>query len=406
MELSPEFYKELSFKAGSVFTPSSPIDQKTLFAGRTKEVRRVIDVLNQKGQHAIIFGERGVGKTSLARVISEFFDNPELRVPNVTCDSGDNYETVWKKIFEKMSLVSRTRKMGFLGLEDDKQISFLTQVSDYIKPGEVIKRLEEISLHVPLMIVIDEFDRITDPGVRKLFSDTIKILSDNSIDVTIILVGVAGTVSELIIGHESVSRALIEIQVPKMSEIELRQILEIGAKKLNPQIKFSEDAIKKTTSLSQGFPHYAHLLALNSVRFSLDDNRLNVETLDVDSAIDKALEDAQDSIRRSCHAATVSPRKDNLYLHVLVACALASKDDLGYFAPADVREPMSRIMHKNFSIPRFARHLNDLYEGRGCVLDRMGSERKYRYRFKDPLMQSYVIMQGLKKGLVTTEILS
>ena len=42
------------------FSPSAPIDQQALFAGRISQLMDVLNALNQKGQHAILFGERGV----------------------------------------------------------------------------------------------------------------------------------------------------------------------------------------------------------------------------------------------------------------------------------------------------------------------------------------------------------
>ena len=55
----------LGIKVGDVFRPSAPVDEKALFAGREEQVRRVIDAIFQRGQHVMIYGERGVGKTSL-----------------------------------------------------------------------------------------------------------------------------------------------------------------------------------------------------------------------------------------------------------------------------------------------------------------------------------------------------
>ena len=59
----------LDFEAGKVFTPAVPVSERELFSGRIDQLRRVFDAINQHGQHAIIFGERGVGKTSLANII-------------------------------------------------------------------------------------------------------------------------------------------------------------------------------------------------------------------------------------------------------------------------------------------------------------------------------------------------
>ena len=75
--------------ATKVFTPATPVSESALFAGRMKELRRVIDTISQRGRHSMIFGERGVGKTSLASVISSRLRVPDAVViaPRVNCDS-------------------------------------------------------------------------------------------------------------------------------------------------------------------------------------------------------------------------------------------------------------------------------------------------------------------------------
>ena len=60
----------LAAEAAKVFRPRTPITSKELFAGRWNELKAVADAVNQPGLHAVIYGERGVGKTSLANVIS------------------------------------------------------------------------------------------------------------------------------------------------------------------------------------------------------------------------------------------------------------------------------------------------------------------------------------------------
>jgi hypothetical protein len=102
----------------------------------------------------------------------------------------------------------------------------------------------------------------------------------------------------------------------------------------------------------------------------------------------------------------MSPRRENLYRQVLLASALARADDFGYFAAADVREPMTRIMGRPFEIPAFSRHLNDLCEQlRGPVLHKIGSAHRFRFRFLNPLMQPFVIMNGLSSGMIDAALL-
>jgi hypothetical protein len=50
----------------NIFTPHSPIDDISHFFGREEEASRFVSVINTQGQHVLVYGDRGVGKTSLA----------------------------------------------------------------------------------------------------------------------------------------------------------------------------------------------------------------------------------------------------------------------------------------------------------------------------------------------------
>jgi ABC-type transport system involved in cytochrome bd biosynthesis fused ATPase/permease subunit len=55
----------------TVFTPAAPIRTRDLFFGRMDQLKRVVETINEPGQHAALYGERGVGKTSLANIIND-----------------------------------------------------------------------------------------------------------------------------------------------------------------------------------------------------------------------------------------------------------------------------------------------------------------------------------------------
>jgi hypothetical protein len=62
-------WMHLDFRAADIFSPHAPIDEEQLFVGRLDLVDGLIETVFQRGQHAILYGERGVGKTSLASVL-------------------------------------------------------------------------------------------------------------------------------------------------------------------------------------------------------------------------------------------------------------------------------------------------------------------------------------------------
>ena len=81
---------------------------------------------------------------------------------------------------------------------------------------------------------------------------------------------------------------------------------------------------------------------------------------------------------------------------------MTDADDFGYFAPIDVREPLSRVLKKPSKIEAFAKHLHAFCEDkRGPVLKKMPD--RSRFRFMNPLMQPFILMKGLKDDLVTED---
>jgi hypothetical protein len=214
----------------------------------------------------------------------------------------------------------------------------------------------------------------------------------------LVVVGVADSVDEMIAGHGSVERCLVQVHMPRMSKEELFEIL----KKAYTLLKMKIDPVAQQTiaGLSQGLPHYTHLLGLYATQEAIQEKKEEVTSNHVTVAISKAIAKTQQSLLNAYHHATTSARK-TLYKEVLLACALAETDELGYFAPTNVRELMSGIMGKSYKQSALSRHLHDFCdEKRGRVLQKSGSRYKHRYRFNNPLLQPLVVMRGLQDGLI------
>ena len=210
--------------------------------------------------------------------------------------------------------------------------------------------------------------------------------------------GVADSVDSLIEEHQSIDRALVQIKMPRMKKEELEKIIDIGLKKL--EMTIDSDVKNDIVSLSQGLPHYIHLLSLYTSQTALMENENNINNSHLEKAIDESINKAQQTIRDAYYMAVSSPR-GNLYKQVLLACALAKNDEMGYFTPSNVMNPLKEITGKSYEISAFSKHLKEFRsEKRGEILKRIGYPRRYRYRFKNPMMESFVILKGRSKGLI------
>lgn len=394
-------WSHLALEAGRAFSPSAPIDERSLFAGRDLQIRTVVDAINQKGQHAIIYGERGVGKTSLANVLNSFLGQQKFPVlaPRVQCDTLDTFDKVWRRVFEKIELTKTVTTARMVGATEQQPFNATELLGqEDAGPDDVRKALTVLSTTALSIVIIDELDRLP-AAKRRAFADTIKTLSDHAVAATVILVGVADSVDDLIREHQSVERALVQVFMPRMSDEEISQIVNTGLRRLGMTIE--PDALQRIVVLSQGLPHYTHLIGLHAARAALDLKSMEIADEVVGRAIEKAVDGAQQSISNSYYEAIRSPRKDNLFGDVLLSCALAETDQQNTFAAQDIRSPMRDITGRPYEIPSFAQHLNEFCDAkRGPILHRTGTKRKFRYRFVNPLMQPFVIMQGFKRARI------
>jgi len=398
-----EKWTNLAIDAGRVFTPSAPIDDRALFAGRDEQIRKVTHAVNQKGQHAILYGERGVGKTSLSNILASLFDIPGSAIvaPRINCDITDTFETVWRKGFDDITIPQRRNQAGFDRAPVDVEVpaNFLSQ---QVSPDSVRRGLRLLAERCLPIFIFDEFDRLG-PDVRRAMTDTIKTLSDNAVGATVVLVGVAGSVEQLLAEHQSVERALVQIPMPRMLPEEISKIIGTGMKKLDMTIE--NRAARRITQLSQGLPHYAHLLCLHAAYAAIDSKSKHITIESVETSIEQAIINAQQSIRVTYEQAIRSPRKDSLFADVLLAAAVAEKDELGLFAAQDVRGPLQAITKHEYQIPSFARHLVEFCQiDRGPVLERKGVRYRYRYQFVNPLLQPFVIMKRLHSKRISPQI--
>ena len=399
--MASDYWAELEFNANQVFTPGAPISEAELFSGRIDQVNKIIDTISQRGYHAVLYGERGVGKTSLSNVLLSFLHKTggKFLLPRVNCDTTDTFTSLWKKQFDNITLTATRPGVGFTKQEVSVRRKLVESLPENLSPEDIRRILDEFSHGIILVPVFDEFDRTVNSEIPAVMADTIKSLSDYSVNATILLIGVADSVDELISEHQSIERALVQVPMPRMSNTEIAEIVAKGMGRLQMTIK--DDAKSEIVGLSQGLPYVTHLLALHATKVTIKRESKELENQDVNEGMERALEQWQESIKMAYYRATKSQQPGHIFREVILACAFAENDDLGYFAAANVREPLRIITNRSYDIPNFARHLKELSgKERGGLLYRTGPKRQIRYRFNSPLMRPYIVMRGFADNLI------
>jgi hypothetical protein len=288
--------------------------------------------------------------------------------------------------------------------EGPKEYSLSDLYAEGVRPADVVRELSMFSENDIPIIVIDEFNLVKDQDASNHMAETIKALSDASVKATVVIVGISDSVAQLIGGHESIIRCSEEILMPRMEAEEVRDVIEGRIRRLGMTIQ--GDAKWKAIHLTKGLPAFAHGLGRGAALSAIRAKRLEIVESDMDQAIDDVLNSSQHTLKNDYQLATHSNQEKARYRQILMACAMAQSDEIGYFTPKQVEEPLSSILSKETSVEAFNKNLREFTEAkRGKVLDRQGVARIYRYRFRNPAMQPYVIMQGVKDGFLDDEAL-
>lgn len=389
----------LVFEIGQLFTPSTPIRLADLFVGRRHQIDQLLDAVAEPGRHAILYGERGVGKTSLAQILAHIVPAGRQRVlhSRKACTPGDTFESVWRRFFKDLK-VHRIED----GVHASASLSDVYSGAQ-LEPDDVLRELTNFSANDIPIFVVDEFNEIDDDGrTARLFANTIKALSDEGVATTIVVVGVGDSVAQIFAGHASIERCTEQVPMPRMSRDELAEIIDKRLRSLGLTIE--PDARWKIVILSRGLPTYVHRLGKHAAVHAVTDLRRRITEDDVDLAIGEVLRGSLASLKAQYETATFSNQPGSLFREILLSCALAAADDTGYFAPAAVLAPFEKVRGRPMTIAQYRNHLAEFStDRRANILQRKGEERSYRYRFRDPAMLPYVLMKGIADGMVSED---
>jgi AAA domain len=365
--------------ARRLFNPSSPIDEERLFSGRIQQVSDLLGIIYEKGAHGILFGERGVGKSSLANTITAKIPPAitNIKFLKENCRPEDTFFTLWSKMLWEFQY---------------EEIS----ISDYLREEDrhyiIIKILETLPKNKQYVLIFDEFDRIENVQTKNAMADTIKHFSDYPQNITIVIVGVGFSIEELFGAHPSIQRCCQQIPMPRMS-FNADRYPQIG-------IEVDNDVRKMLVGLSQGLPGFAHLAGREAALSAIRRRVRQVEEFDYKEAIKESVRRAQESIVNAYSKAVYSA-KENIYREVLLACAMAHTDERGKFSASDVRDALTKILGRRIEIAGFARHLAAFSDAdRGPVIRKTGKPKRFQYQFVDAPLQPYIIMTGKKDGLI------
>ncbi|SFQ02119.1 AAA family ATPase [Hydrogenimonas thermophila] len=386
----------------SIFTPNRPINSVELFMGRKDIVKSVIEGLNTPGQHLLLYGDRGVGKSSLANITVTILDNSDMvdgKLLTKRCSSQDTFETISNELIaeyvdepflsEETHITKYKEEAGAkvigigakLGNETQSSKKFI--YSSDITPSNIAKLLKDKKG----LYLIDEFDILEDDKDKHDLAQLIKLLSDYQSPFKIFIVGISQSGTDLTAGHPSVSRCLKEIKLERMMDKEIKEIIDNGMKKLS--IELSEQVKNIIVNICNGYPHFAHLIGLKCAEEAIINNIKKITKGEFVQAVDNAVKDAEGTLKRLYDNATqnASETKQRNIQLILKACSTFNYDD---FTINDIATKLKAYGHElsNKTVSDYVRQFTS--DNSDSILRRI---KRGIYRFNDPRMVSYIKMK-------------
>lgn len=393
-----------------VFSPGKALSSIGQFCGRQDQLEKSARALLQDGISIVIYGFRGVGKSSLALQVKAIAENDQdaiNRLPEnlrmdfsfftslANCAYGieDVNQVILEILSESGDLnkylpEERREEVNKIRLAVGASKAKLTgEKSTQKTSGRVDSQLSSIfaatvkiavsqSKKEEVLVIVDEFDKVSE---KTHFAEFMK--SVEHLPVRFVVVGISDDVSQLLDDHKSVQRQIRggTIYVPAMSHQEQLQIFSHANDKLHGEYEFSEPAQEYIANCASGHPYLVHCLGYNSLLAAEKNHTRMVTQKIAETALSDLTNDAEFDLEKSYKDAV---KGSDIREYLLKA-----------FADQPDEELLTKVVYptilKEAGIPRnslnsYAGHL--VKEEYGAPLRRLGYGR---YRFQDNVFKAY-----------------
>ena len=270
MFTDPLSFHDFGTRLHQVVFPAQPIQSVEHLVGRTTELSRIEKALFAAGRHIFIYGDRGVGKSSVAATAANQLQSSDASYIDVACSPDATFKSVIANIAYQAISASRIRTtkrteqttVDFrylkVGQSDEVALHDLpSQIHTLLDAEAILKEVAALHSDHPI-VVIDEFDRMNDAKERTMFADLVKHIGDKKINIRFIFTGVTRTLEALLGAHLSSIRQLETIELKKLSWDARWDIAIKAAGSFGLELK--DDIYIRIAAISDGYPYYVHLL--------------------------------------------------------------------------------------------------------------------------------------------------
>lgn len=406
---------EFTTQLKEYLSASGPIRSIEHLFGRENEMALIDEALSAEGRHVFIYGDRGVGKSSLAAAAAAQYQSADSSHIQIGCGPDTEFyktiEDLADRVIKKASGrrnydVTHTVNAKFYSIKWNKQEEdiVIPQVDSMYTAVEAIEEVVKFHSDAPV-VVIDEFDQIESEKERKLFAIYLKDLGDRGVNIKFIITGVAQSLNQLLEDHGSGFRQLDTISLERLYWTPRETIVVEAIKSYN--LTIDDEIVHAIAKISNGFPYYVHLLTEKILwsAFNAENEISNIDTNLFKQALEKAISSIgahlqipydqathhRTSDYREILWATADSESTLRYIDGMFASYLRIHKQIYGNTPNKEELPLSR---RNFT----ARLGNLKKQNYGAVLENV-SNKKGLYSYRENILRGFVAMKALKFGI-------
>jgi Cdc6-like AAA superfamily ATPase len=364
-----------------VFTPAQPVTDRNRFAGRLGVLAKLIEHLEEQRSHVVVYGERGIGKTSLVHILGDVARDSRYLVVYASCGAHSRFDDIFRAVLGDIPQLY-LGNVAPTAPEAEGGASLASRLPAGPFGARELSELCAQIVGTRVLVILDEYDRVIDPEFRQSVAELIKNLSDRAARVQLILTGVASNLQELVGYIPSIRRNVIGLPMPRLTDGEVGALIHIGEDAAD--VSFEDSAVQLIRLLANGSPYLVRLICHHASMHALDQERMNVELNDVWGALDSIVEEAESRIMPASKTITskLLSQSDG---SVLAAIARAASTADGWFAAEDVRLTADAGGDGGERPVETINKWNALFD-----VDTVGTPQ--RYRFKDEALPTYLLM--------------
>jgi len=396
-----------------VFTPGKiPINSTNVYVNRGEEQTNFQKTL-RRGLIPIIYGEYGVGKTSMAQYCCKD-DQAEGRLVNISNVEGMSIEDIKRHcldIIDFEQIVSTSKKKGTSYKHSQSgsaganagafsaKLSSTRESTNSGEESEVRERLIQepsnekfidICEASRVMLIVDELHKMNDECRHQLAEFIKSYANKNCRDFRIALLGTSYDASKLVDIDIGIDRIICEIKLSSLTDEEAELIIQKGMHDL--QITVNESVVNNLIKLSCGSPNMLQFLCLETADNVFDSDKRLVEICDIEKALRNYLEQKASRLYRRFKVAIETSGPIRYRTQILKAMSQIEDE---FVETDEIAKRVAALLDCDVATHQISTPLSALKsEEKGRILqDVIGDDGKRVHGltcFSDPAMKSFI----------------